>query len=106
VLKANTLHIQDYFVRETATNNSQTDNTKKIFAMKRKSRIGCWNVRTHWETGKVREATAEMKRYKTEILGISETHWTGFGEVNIQRDETFVYSGTEEGHREGVGLPL
>jgi hypothetical protein len=68
-------------------------------------RIGCWNVRTLWETGKMREATAEMKIYKIEILGISETHWTGFGEVNIQRDETFVYSGTEKEYRVGLLLP-
>jgi hypothetical protein len=99
VLKANNLHIQDYLIRETATNNSQMDNRKKIFAMKRKARIGCCNVRTLWETGKEREVIAEMKRYKTEILRISETHWTGFGEANIQRDETFIYCGTEEGHR-------
>jgi hypothetical protein len=66
---------------------------KTTFAMKKNSRVGCWNVRTLWQTGKMGEVTAEMKRYKTEILGISETHWTGFGEVTIQRDETFIYSG-------------
>jgi hypothetical protein len=31
---------------------------KKMFAMKRKPRIGCWNVRTLWETGKMIEAIA------------------------------------------------
>jgi hypothetical protein len=52
------------------------------------------------------ELIAEMRRYKTEILGISEIHWTGFGKVTIQREETFIYSGTEEEHIKGVGILL
>jgi endonuclease/exonuclease/phosphatase family metal-dependent hydrolase len=49
---------------------------------------------------------AEMRRYKIEILRISETRWTGFGEITIQREGTFIYSRTEEEHKEGVGMLL
>jgi hypothetical protein len=47
-----------------------------------------------------------MKGYKTEILRINETHWTSLGEVTIKRDETFIYSRTEEEHKQGVGMLL
>lgn len=48
-----------------------------------------------------------MRNYKLEILGLSETRWTGFGEIQVD-DITFIYSGKEENeeHAEGVGLLL
>ena len=37
------------------------------------------NVRIMYETGKLAQATAEMRRYNLHILGISESKWTGSG---------------------------
>ena len=50
--------------------------------------IGTWNVRTLHQCGKVQELEHELKRYKWDILGLSEVRWTGVGET-----------GTEEGHK-------
>lgn len=36
-------------------------------------RVGCWNVRTLYLTGKLAKVKGEMERYKIELLGISET---------------------------------
>ena len=42
----------------------------------------CWNVRTLREEGKLRQLTNEAKRYKTEILVVSEVSWEDFGEID------------------------
>ena len=46
--------------------------TASIVNPKNKTRIGNWNVRTMFETGKAGQVVREMKRYKLDILGISE----------------------------------
>ena len=43
--------------------------TALIMNPKNKTRIGNWNVRTMFETGKVGQVAREMKRYKLDILG-------------------------------------
>jgi hypothetical protein len=67
------------------------DFQKKTFSMKRTTGIGCWNVRalrecwnvrTLREEGKLRQLTNEAKRYKTEILVVSEVSWEDFGEID------------------------
>ena len=68
-------------------------------------RIGSWNVRTLYEAGKLAQAAREMGRYSLHICGISETHWSQSGELNLSTGERFVHSGHDEGpHREGVGI--
>lgn len=42
-------------------------------------RVGCWNVRTLYLTRKLAQVVNKMERYKIELLGISETRWTGNG---------------------------
>jgi hypothetical protein len=40
---------------------------------------------------------------------LSETRWTGYGEVDLQEGEKFIYSGWENEdnrHQEGVGFIL
>ncbi|VDP04152.1 unnamed protein product [Schistosoma margrebowiei] len=36
--------------------------------------LGRWNVHTMWDTERAFQIAAEMRRYKLEVLGISETH--------------------------------
>ena len=68
-------------------------------------RIGSWNVRTLYEAGKLAQAVREMGRYSLHICGISETHWSQSGELNLSTGERFVHSGHDEGpHRGGVGI--
>ena len=46
-----------------------------------------------------------MGRYSLHICGISETHWSQSGELNLSTGERFVHSGHDEGpHRGGVGI--
>ena len=50
-----------------------------------------------------------MQRLRLEILGVSETRWTGAGEVRFSGGETFLYSGNADEnapHEKGVGLFL
>ena len=75
--------------------------------MKRKIKIGMWNVRTLRETGKLRQAVACMKSYGLNILGMSEVRWRKFGEMTTHDGATFMYFGRSQDNtnsREGVGI--
>ena len=54
------------------------------------SRFGCWNVRTL--NGREQELVAEMKKYRLEVLGVSEAKVRGNG-MRMIGDTTCVYSG-------------
>ena len=71
-------------------------------------RIGSWNVRTLYEVGKTAQVIQEMQKYRLDILGISETHWSQAGEKRTRTGEFIVYSGhDEEGqHKDGVAIIL
>jgi hypothetical protein len=48
-----------------------------------------------------------MKNYNLEILGLSETRWTLFGEPRTQDGKVLLYSGREdEQHKEEAGIKL
>ncbi|XP_012943709.1 uncharacterized protein LOC101861615 [Aplysia californica] len=60
-----------------------------------------------YETGKLAQVTAEMRRYGLHILGIRESHWTGSGRLRTATGETLIYSGREDNqHRGGVAIIL
>ncbi|CAF2077579.1 unnamed protein product [Rotaria magnacalcarata] len=71
--------------------------TKDIFT------VGTWNVQTLWTTGKLELLRNEMKRFRFDVVGISEVRWTGKGET--LRDD-FIWSGENTTHMKGVGLLL
>ena len=71
------------------------------------SRIGCWNVRTMYECGKAAQMANGMKQNRVDILGISESRWTGSGRVVLADGTTILYSGRQDGqHQGGVALML
>ena len=70
------------------------------------TRIGCWNVRTMYIAGKATQVAREMDRYQLDVLGISETRWTGAGRVTLANGSTLLYAGEEEGHQKGVALMI
>ncbi|VDO47431.1 unnamed protein product [Schistosoma margrebowiei] len=73
------------------------------------ARIGTWNARTMWDTGRAFQIAAEMKRYNIGVLGISETHWTQVGQQQLASGELLLYSGHDEEnspHTKGVALML
>lgn len=78
VLWANNLHTLNPDIKETSTSRNQLDSRTTTFGMKRKTKIGIWNVRTLRETGKLRQAVACMRNYGLNILGMSEVRWRGY----------------------------
>ena len=80
-----------------------------LLKLKSRTRIGCWNVRTLHQTGKLAQLTKEMQRYNLSIVGVCESRWNTFGEETTATGETFLYSGNpkeEDPHTHGVGLLL
>ncbi|VDP66580.1 unnamed protein product [Schistosoma curassoni] len=62
-----------------------------------------------WETRRVFQIAAEMRRHNIEVLGISETHWTKVGQQRLASGELLLYSGHDEEsapHTQGVALML
>ena len=71
------------------------------------SHIGCWNVRTMYDTGKAAQVAREMNNYQCTLLGLSEVRWTGFGRVRLATGESIIFSGRSDNlHRGGVALML
>ena len=66
-------------------------------------------MRTLYQYGKVAQLAAEMRRYRLEILGVSEARWNQFGETELAIGELFIYSGNEnkdDVHERGVVIVL
>ncbi|XP_071151821.1 craniofacial development protein 2-like [Mytilus edulis] len=76
-----------------------------ILSPKQTLKFGCWNVRTMNETSRTAQTIKEMKRFKLDILGVSESRWTDSGKYNSGTD--IYYSGRTDGrHQEGVAILL
>ena len=80
-----------------------TKNTQRLKPVKKTLTVGTWNVQTLWAAGKLELLRNEMKRFKYDIIGISEVRWTGKGETP---NGDFIWSGEEKTHTRGVGLLL
>ncbi|XP_071486093.1 craniofacial development protein 2-like [Diadema antillarum] len=84
-----------------------TDRNVEVMNAKCRTRVGFWNVRTMYETGILNQIIAERRRYNIQILGISESRWTGSGSLQTSTGETVLYSGRDDGHHsEGVAIIL
>ena len=66
-------------------------------------KIGTWNVQTLASPGKLELLRTEIAPYQCDILGLSEMHWTGVGELN---GGEVIWSGEEKKHAKGVGFLL
>ncbi|RUS92092.1 hypothetical protein EGW08_000116 [Elysia chlorotica] len=58
-----------------------------LLTTKTKTRIGTWNIRTLYETGRIAQVSKEMKEYSLKILGLCETRWTGADRRTLQKEE-------------------
>ncbi|XP_055997865.1 craniofacial development protein 2-like [Ostrea edulis] len=68
-------------------------------------RVGCWNVWTLYQTGKLAQVVREMEYYKIELLGVSEARWTGSGSKQLVSGHQILYSGrTDDHHSKGVAI--
>lgn len=68
--------------------------------------VGFWNVRTMFQTGKVKEIANEFKKYELSILGINDCRWSGSGKMRLVTGKTVLYSGKDSEHVSGVALLL
>ncbi|CAM4979656.1 unnamed protein product [Rotaria socialis] len=87
----------------TGKNSCTTKNTQKLKPAKNTLTVGTWNVQTLWTAGKLELLRNEMKRFRYDIIGISEVRWTGKGETP---NGDFIWSGEESSHMRGVGFLL
>lgn len=65
-------------------------------------KIATWNVRSLYQAGKYDNLCLEMNDLKIDILGVSETRWTGDGKIS-ENGKVMVYSGGNA-HQDGVGI--
>ncbi|XP_056022503.1 craniofacial development protein 2-like [Ostrea edulis] len=80
-----------------------------LLSAKHSTRIGAWNVRTLYQSGKCQQLAREMYRYNIEILGISEVRWNTSGMTTLPSGHTIIYSGNpskDDPHDKGVGFML
>ena len=71
---------------------------------KNKTKIGIWNVRTMYQTGKLMEIERIFEREKYDLLGICESRWKGGGEVKTMEGNIVLYSGGQDKHERGVAM--
>ena len=108
-----TIHKTTTTVPSTATNSTTRQAQSTTATTKRGSQrlkmakdiftVGTWNVRTLWAAGKLELLRNEMKRYKHDVVGITEVRWTGKGETS---NGDFIWSGEDNTHTKGVGMLL
>ena len=91
----------------THGSQSQQDASGLIKSLKHPKytmKIGNWNARTLYRSANIAQAATEMTRRGIDVMGISETHWTGQGTMQLTEGKTIIYSGRDDdNHREGVG---
>ncbi|CAF1510283.1 unnamed protein product, partial [Rotaria sp. Silwood1] len=89
--------------RQTPSTTTTKYDSQRLKMTKGILTVGTWNVRTLWATGKLELLRNEMKRYKYDIIDISEVQWTGKGETS---NGNFIWSGEASTHSKGVGILL
>lgn len=71
----------------------------------RKIRMGTWNVRGMKKHGKLSNIILEMERLNIDILGLSETKWTGQNKYESAEGKILYYSGNDQSFdHHGVGI--
>ena len=85
-----------------------TGMTMEIIDAKTQTRLGFWNVRPMFETGKLAQVTSEINRYNLHnYLGVSNSRSTGAGRQRTGTGETVLYSGRDDNlHFDGVTITL
>ena len=78
-----------------------TSGMEKLKMAKEVFTVGTWNVRTLWAAAKLELLRNEMKRYKYDVIGVSEVRWTGIGETS---NGDFIWFGENSTHTRGVGM--
>ena len=102
-LSSNQDRVEKLATGKQGREKEDSKHTERIRLVKNTLTVGTWNVQTLWATGKLELLRNEMKRFRYDIIGISEVRWTGKGETS---NGDFIWSGEENIHTRGVGLLL
>ena len=62
----------------------------KVLVLRKKIRVGTWNVRSLYQ-GKHHIVEKEMKRTEIDILGICEHRWSGQGHFKTLTGGMYIY---------------
>ena len=77
-----------------------------MWSAKGRATIGTINVTAPTVPGRLGCMIEEINHYKWEILGVSETHWIGEGQMLSEGIKIFHSGRNDNYHREGVALLL
>ena len=76
-----------------------------LMGPKKVVKVGCWNVRMMFQSGKLAQVANEFRKYNLNILGISECRWPNSGKFSCSSGESIYYSGRDDDqHPSGVAL--
>ena len=68
-------HTLKQLVKESTTSlGKRIRKPLTTFGFRSRTRVGCWNIRTMFEAGRLDQVAEEKKRFKIDILGLSETN--------------------------------
>ncbi|KAL9983220.1 hypothetical protein ACROYT_G005359 [Oculina patagonica] len=62
--------------------------------MKRRTRMGTWNVHTLYETGRATQVANEMRQYNTVVFAICESRWNGAGQKGHHHQNCYAPTNT------------
>jgi len=81
-------------VEKSVTGSTTMKNTTILseLQLRKKLRLGTWNIRSMLQLGKVQLLGDEMMRQGVDICGLSEVRWNGQGHFTTLDGHTIVYS--------------
>ena len=65
--------------------------------------VATWNVRTLYKIGQLASVIKEARRLQIDMLGVSETRWTGNGRYRVDENYEMIFAGKDT-HEQGVGI--
>ena len=80
------------------SHNVGAEGPNRLLTPRTTTKLGTWNVRTMFEAGRAQQIANEMSRFKTSLLGISETRWIKSGRFPLASGQTILFSGHEDDH--------
>ena len=91
-------------MEDASQTQMEADRPMVDFLKPKKKRVPCWNIRTLYQTDRLAQAVREFDNYNLDILGISESRWTGTGKGQLASGHTILYSGRTDNQRTGVAI--
>ena len=93
--------------KQTSRNNDKSTTTPiTSIQLRKKFRIGTWNVRSMLQLGKMQILEHEMERLKVDICGLTEVRWEGQGQghFHTSKGHTVIYSRNEKRGLHGIAI--